>query len=131
MVNESSNRGLDELERISQQMNMTQYEISQREKQDDNRRKKTQDVLTEFRAFSVSIAVNQLQLVATPEMIEQVNALINEQGTAKLSELISSLANNLEQRINIVAETNLDIEPINQSMKALAILVRLLLSLST
>ncbi len=70
MTTESSNSGLDELTRLSQQFKKEEHEATQREKQSARQRKKTQDVLGELRAFSISMAVGQLQLVATPEMIK-------------------------------------------------------------
>ena len=130
MTTESSNSGLDELKRLSEQFKKEEYEATQREEQAARQRKKSQGVLGELRAFSISVAMGQLQLVATPEMIEQVSALKNEQGTAKLRKLIDNLIYDLEKRISIIAVANPDIEPIERSMKTLAILVGLLFSLS-
>ena len=130
MTTESSNSGFDELTRLSQQFKKEEHEATQREKQSARHRKKVQGVLGELRAFSISMAVGQLQLVATPEMIEQVSALKNEQGTAKLRKLVDNLIYDLEKRISIIAVANPDIEPIERSMKTLAILVGLLFSLS-
>ncbi len=130
MTTESSNSGLDELTRLSQQFEKDEHEATRREEQRTRQRKKTQGVIGELRAFSISTAVGQLQLVATPEMIEQISALKNEQGTAKLRKLIDNLIYDLEKRISIIAAANPDIEPIERSMKTLAILVGLLFSLS-
>ena len=130
MTTESSNSGFDELTRLSQQFKKEEHEATQREKQSARHRKKIQGVLGELRAFSISTAVGQLQLVATPEVIKQVSALQNEQGTAKLRKLVDNLIYDLEKRISIIAVANPDIEPIERSMKTLAILVGLLFSLS-
>ncbi len=130
MTTESSNSGFDELTRLSQQLKKEEHEATEREKQSARQRKKTQGVLGELRAFSISMAAGQLQLVATPEMIKQVSALKNEQGTAKLRKLIDNLIYDLEKRISIIAVANPDIEPIERSMKTLTILVGLLFSLS-
>ena len=130
MTNESSNSGLDELMRLSQQFKKEEHEATQREKQSASQRKKAQSVLGELRAFSISTAVGQLQLVATPEMIEQVSALKNEPGTGTLRKLIDNLVDDLEKRISILATANPDIEPIERSIKTLAILVGLRFSLS-
>ena len=130
MTTESSNSGLDELTRLSQQFEKDEHEATQRERQRTRQRNKTQDALGELRALSISTSVEQLQLVATPEMIEQISALKNEQGTAELRKLIDNLIYDLEKRIGIIAVANPDIEPIERSMKTLTILVGLLLSLS-
>ena len=129
MTTESSNSGLDELKRLSEQFKKEEYEATQREEQAARQRKKSQGVLGELRAFSISVAMGQLQLVATPEMIEQVSALKNEQGTAKLRKLIDNLIYDLEKHISIIAVANPDIKPIERSIKTLAILVELLSSL--
>jgi len=130
MATESSGNGLDELMRISQQFEKQEHEATQREKQSARQRKKSQGVLSELRAFSISVAVGQLQLVATPEIIEQVNSLRSKQGTTELRKLIDNLIYDLEKRISIVAVTNPDLKPIEQSIKILAILLGLLFSLS-
>ncbi len=130
MTTESSDSGFDELTRLSQQFKKEEHEATQKEKQRAGQRKKAQGVFDELRAFSISTAVGQLQLVATPEMIEQVNALKNEQGTATLRKLIDNLIYDLEKRISILAVGNPNIEPIERSMKTLAILVGLRFSLS-
>ncbi len=130
MTTDSSDNGLDELIRLSQQFEKQAHEATQREKQSARQRKKSQDVLSELRAFSISMAVGQLQLVATPEVIEQVNALKNKQGTTELRKLIDNLVYDLEKRISIVAIANPDIKPIEQSIRTLTILLGLLFSLS-
>ena len=130
MTAESLNSGLDELTRLSRQFKNDEHEATQREKQRTRQRNKTQGALGELRALSISTSVDQLQLVATPEMIEQVSALKNEQGTVELRKIIDNLMYDLEKRIGIIAVTNPDIEPIERSIKTLAILLGLLLSLS-
>ncbi len=130
MTTESSNSGFDELLRLSQQLKNEEREATQREEQRASQRKQAQGILDELRAFSISTAVGQLQLVATPEMIELVSSLKNEQGTARLRKLIDNLIYDLEKRISILAVANPDIEPIERSMKTLAILVGLSFSLS-
>ena len=129
MTGESSDSGLDELMRLSQQMNKQEHEATQREEQGIRQRKKVQSILGEQRKFSISVAVRQLQSVASPETIEQVNALKGKQGTAELHKLIGSLAYDLEKHISIIAVANPDIKPIERSVQTLSILVELLPSL--
>ena len=66
MTAESSDSGLDELMRLSQQLNKQEHEATQREKQNARQRQKTQGVLSELRVFSISMAVGQLNLISNP-----------------------------------------------------------------
>ena len=130
MTDESSDSGLDELMRLSQQLNKQEREATQREKQTARQKQNSLDVLSELRAFSISMAVGQLKLVASPEMIEQVNALQSKQGTTELRKLIHNLLYELEKQIGIIANANPDVKPIEQLTKTLTILIGLLFSLS-
>ena len=129
MATESSNSGFDELMRLSQQLKQDAHEITQREEQNAKQREKAQDVLDELRTFSISMAVRQLQPIATPQVFEQVKALKSEQGTAELRKSIHELVYDLEKRISIIAVANSDIKPIECSIKTLSILLELLFSL--
>ena len=129
MTTESSDSGLDELMRLSQRLKNQEREATQREKLSAGQKKKSQDALSELRAFSISMAVGQLKLVASPEIIEQVNALQSKQGTTELRKLIDNLLYDLEKQISIIANANPDIKPIEQLIKTLTILMGLLHSL--
>ena len=129
MTAESSDSGLDELMRLSQRLKNQEREATQREKLSAGQKKKSQDALSELRAFSISMAVGQLKLVASPEIIEQVNALQSKQGTTELRKLIDNLLYDLEKQISIIANANPDIKPIEQLIKTLTILMGLLHSL--
>ncbi len=130
MTAESSDSGLDELMRLSQQFNKEQHEATEREKQNARQKQKTQGVLSELRVFSISMAVGQLKLIASPEMIAQVNALQSKPGTTELRKLIQNLIHELEKQTSIMANANPDIKPIEQLAQTLTILVGLLFSLS-
>ena len=130
MTAESSDSGLDELMRLSQQLNKQEHEATQREKQNARQRQKTQGVLSELRVFSISMAVGQLKLISNPEMIEQVNALQSKPGTTELRKLIQNLIYELEKQTSTMANTNPDIKPLEQLSKTLTILIGLLFSLS-
>ncbi|MFC1918980.1 hypothetical protein ACFLWW_03310 [Chloroflexota bacterium] len=131
MTTDSSGNELDELMRLSQQLQKQAHDTAQREKQSARQRNKSQGILSELRAFSISMAVEQLQLVATPDKIEQVNALKSKQGTTELRKLIDNLASDLEKQISIVAITNPDIKPIEQSIRTLTIILGLFFSLNS
>ena len=130
MTTESSNDGLDELMRLSKQFKKQEHQVAGREKLIASQREKSQDVLNELRAFTISTALGQLRLVATSEIIEQVTALKSKQGTTELNRLIDKFAYDLEKHISIAAAANPDLRPIEQSVKTLTILLGLLFSLS-
>ena len=129
MTAESSDSGLDELMRLSRQVNKQAREATQKEKQSARQKQKSQGVLSELREFSISMAIGQLKLVASPEIIEPVNALQGKQGTTELRKLIDNLLYDLEKQISIIANANPDIKPIEQLIKTLTILMGLLHSL--
>ena len=129
MATESSDSGLDELTRSSQQLKRDEHETTQFERQSTQHIKKVQSVLGELRAFSISVAIGQLQTVATSEMIEKVTALKGQKGTAELRKLIGNLVYDMEKGIDSMAVANPNIKPIQRSIKTLAILVGLLSSL--
>ncbi|MFC1958183.1 hypothetical protein ACFLVQ_01270 [Chloroflexota bacterium] len=129
MAAKSSESGFDELMRLSQQFKRQEREATHREQQSARQRKKTQDVLSELRGFSISVAIGQLEMIADPGMVEKVDALRSKRGTAELRGLIRNLAYDLEKRIRTVAAADPDIKPIESSIKTLAILMELLFSL--
>ncbi len=116
MTAESSDSGLDELKRLSQQLKEQQREATEREKLSARQKETSQGVLSELRAFSISMAVRQLRPIASPEIIKQVDALQSRQGTAELRKLINNLMYDLEKQITITAGVNPDIKPIEQSI---------------
>ena len=130
MTGESSDSGLDELMRLSQQFKNDEEVASRREEQSAQQREKTHDVIGELREFSISMAAGQLEPVAAQELIEQVTALKNEPGAEKLRVLVNSLASDLEKEISTLATANPDMESTDRLMKTLVILIRLMSSLS-
>ncbi|MDD5037756.1 MAG: hypothetical protein PHN78_00320 [Dehalococcoidales bacterium] len=131
MAAKSSGSGLDDLMRLSQQFKNQAHEAKQREKQTARQRQKSQDVFSELRALSISVAAKQLQSLAPAETIRQVNALKNKPGTAELLKLIDNLIFDLEKQVSKAAMANPGIKPIERSIKTLAILLGLLSSLSS
>ena len=121
--------GLDELARLSQQFKKHEHESRQREKQSAEQRKRVQSVLGGLRELTVSMSVQQLRLVAAPEIIEKVDSLKSKQGTAELRELISDLASDLEKRIGTISNENPSVKPVERSIKTLIILMELFFSL--
>ena len=129
MESESPESGFEELMRLSQQFTKQEQEHKVREQRRDEQRKKVQDVLGGLKELKLSVATEQLRLVATPEIIERVNSLKDKLGTEELRNLISELADDLENRISTIAASNPDIKPIENSTKTLAILMELFFSM--
>ena len=129
MESEPPESGFEELMRLSQQFTRQGQERTAREKQRAEQGKKVQGVLQGLKELNVSMAIEQLKLVATPDIIEEVNSLKRKQGTGDLRKLISNLTDDLENRIGIVSASNPDMAPLERSMKTLNILLDLFFSL--
>ena len=129
METEPLENGFEELMRLSQQFTKQEQEHTQREQQRAEQREKVQNVLGGLRELTVSMAIEQLKLVAAPEIIEQVNSLKSKPGTEELRKLISDLAYDLENHIGVISASNPDLKPIERSMKTLTILLELFFSL--
>ena len=127
MANEES--GFDELMRLSQQFTQQQEEHEEKERQREEQGKKVQGVLQGLKELKVSMTIEQLQTVATPEIIEEVNALRSKEGTEDLRKVISSLADDLESRLGAISASNADLTPLVSSMRTLNILMDLYFSL--
>lgn len=129
MESESSESGFDELMRLSQQFKRQEQERTEKERQREERGKKAQDVIQGLKELNVSMAIEQLKTVATPELIEEVNALRSKPRTEDLRKAISNLADDLENRIGIISAANPDTAPLLNSIKTLNILMDLYFSL--
>lgn len=129
MESEPPESGFEELMRLSQQFTRQGQERTAREKQRAEQGKKAQGVLQGLKELNVSMAIEQLKLVATPDIIEEVNSLKRKQGTGDLRKLISNLTDDLENRIGIISASNPDMTPLERSMKTLNILLDLFFSL--
>ena len=129
MEPKSPESGLDELIRLSKETARKKKELAEREQQRTKQKQKVQGVLEGLKAIKVSIAVEQLKLVSTPEIIEKISSLTHKQGTEDLRKLISSLTDDLEKRMRDVVTSNPDMLPIERSIKTLAILLELYFSL--
>jgi hypothetical protein len=129
MEDESPEDGLEELMRLSQQFKKQDEERIKKEQQRAEQSKKVQDVLGGLKGLNISMAVEQLKMVATPEIIEQVNSLKSKSGTQELRKLISDLTDDLEKHISIISSSNPDIKSLESSVKTLTILIELFFSL--
>jgi len=129
MDTEDSENGIDELMRLQQQFTRQQEERDEREKQRAEQGKKVRGVLQGLRELNLSMAVEQLKPVATPEVIEKINALAGKEGTEELRKIISGLADNIESQLGVVSASDSDGVPLVNSMRTLNILLDLYFSL--
>ncbi len=129
MTSKPPESGLDELMRLSRQAANDAKELDKKEQQRAEQRQVVQGALKGLREIGVTVTVEQLKQVATPEIIEEVGSLKYQQGTEGLRRLITRLANDLEKRIDDVSASNPDMVPIQRSVKTLVILLELLSSL--
>jgi hypothetical protein len=129
MTPESSESGFDELMRLSRQFTRQQQERTTRERQRQEQGKKVQGVLQGLKDLKVSMTVEQLKPVATPEIIRKVNALKSQPGTEDLRKIISGLAYDLEKNIDVISSSTPGIASLTRSMKTLNILMDLYFSL--
>ena len=130
MTSESGESGLDELMRLSRQTARQAKDLADVEQQRQEQREKAQGVRQGLKEISVSVALQQLRLVAKDEVIEKVSALTKKQGIEDLRKLISDSVHNLEKQTGSVATSKTDISTLEHSVKALAILIELYFALS-
>ena len=121
--------GIDELMRLQQQFTRQEQERTDKQRQREEQGKKARGVLQGLKELKVSMAIDQLKTVATPEILEEVNALKSKPGTEDLRKAISDLAEDLENRLGTVSAANPDTAPLLNSVKTLNILLDLYFSL--
>jgi|TARA_B100002003_G_C13985883_1_gene476583 hypothetical protein len=129
MTSEPPESGLDELMRLSRQTVNEGKELDRKEQQRLEQRQVVQGALKGLREIGVTVTVEQLKQVATPEIIEEVDSLKYQQGTEGLRRLITRLANDLEKCVDDISASNPDMVPIQRSVKTLVILLELLSSI--
>jgi hypothetical protein len=129
METDPNESGFDELMRLSQQFTRQQEEHEKKERQREEQGKKVQGVLQGLKELKVSMAIEQLKAIASPEIIEEVNALRSKPGTDDLRKVISGLADEMERRLGAISESNRDAVPLVNSMRTLNILMDLYFSL--
>jgi hypothetical protein len=121
--------GIDELLRLSRQFTRQQAERDQREKQRQAQGKKVKGVLQGLKELNLSMAITQLKTVARPEIVKQVSALRSQESTDALRKMISSIADDLENRLRTLPAPKTDTAPLVNAMRTLNILMDLYFSL--
>ena len=127
MTDEES--GMDELMRLQQQFTRQQEEHDDRKKQQEEQGKKAQGVLRGLKDLQFSMTIQQLQSVAAPEIIAEVDALKNKPDTEDLRRMISRIADDMENRLEAIAAADSEARPLVDSMRVLNILIDLYFSL--
>ena len=121
--------GIDELMRLSRRFTRQQEERDKQERQRQEQGKKVQGVLQGLKDLNLSMAMQQLKTVAKPEIIRQVSALKNKDGTEDLRKMITTLADDLEKQLGAVSASKTEMTPLVNSMRTLSILLDLYFSL--
>ena len=121
--------GIDELMRLSRQFTRQQEEHNEQERQRQEQGKKVRGVLQGLKDLNLSMALSQLEGVATPEVIQQVTALKSKKDTEDLRKIITSLVDNLEKHLNAISSTKTEMTTLGNSTRTLSILLDLYFSL--
>jgi len=131
MESESPESGIEELLRLSKQTSKMQQDLARKEQERIKRERELADkkqVVHGLKEIKVSVALEQLEPVATPEIIEAVSSLKHQQGSGDLRNLILDLVTELEKDVDGIAGSNPGMVTIERSAKTLAILIELLFS---
>ena len=127
MVEEEN--GMDELLKLQQQFTHQQEEHDSRKKLQEEQGKKAQGVLHGLRDLQFSMTLDQLNPIASKEIIKQVNALKNNPDTDELRKMINRLCDDMEHQLETITAANPDAKSTVDSMRVLNILIDLYFSL--
>jgi hypothetical protein len=126
---EDDESGLDELMRLSQQFTRQQEAQEAQEKAAAEKGKQVKGVLQGLKDLNISMAVQQLKPVATPEIIDKVNSLSNKDDTDDLRKMITGLADEMENKLGALSSDSPKAASLVDSMRTLSILMDLYFSL--
>jgi len=129
MESKSTESGLEELLRLSKEITRVEREQTKAEQDHAEQRQKVRELQQGLSELKVSVALEQLNPIATPEIIKEVSALKNKQTTGELRKVILDLSAELEKRVDSTSGSNQDMDSIKRSVKTLAILIELLFSI--
>jgi len=121
--------GMDELLKLQRQFTRQQEEHDSRRKLQEEKGKKAQGVLHGLRDLQFSMTLEQLNSVASKDIIKKVNALKNNPDTDELRKMISGLSEDIEIRLEAMANSDPAVKPLEDSMRVLSILMDLYFSL--
>ncbi len=120
--------GIDELMRLSRQFTRQQEEHEAKEKQRAVQGKKVRGVLQGLKELNLSMAIDQLKAISKPEIVKQVSALRSQENTDNLRKMITSIADDLENRLHAIPASKTETASLCNSMRTLSILMDLYFS---
>jgi len=129
MESEAPDSGLEELLRLSKEIAKVDQERTKAEQERTEQRQKATELQQRLIELKASVALEQLKLIATPEVIQEVSSLKHKLNTGGLRKLILDLTSELEKWVDNKYGSNLDMDAIKSSVKTLAILIELLFSI--
>jgi len=88
-----------------------------------------QGVLQGLKEINISVALQQLEMVAAPEVIEEVSSLKDKKGKEDLRKLITDLADDVERRAGRLSSADPGVAEIKQAVSTLTILLSLFFAL--
>ena len=96
--------GIDELMRLSKQFTQQKAENEAKERQREAQGKKVRGVLQGLQELNINMTLQQLQPVASPEILRQVTAFKSRPSIEELRKMISSLGDELEKKLDVKKE---------------------------
>jgi hypothetical protein len=129
MESKSSESGLEELLRLSREINKAGQEQTREEKDRTEKRRTVKELRQGLKEINISVALEQLKLMATPEIIREVDSLKHKPTTEDLRQLILGLSAELEKGVDSTSGAKPDMTSIERSVKTLVILIELLFSI--
>lgn len=121
--------GMDELLKLQQQFTRQQEEHEGRRKIQEEKDRKARGVLSGLRELQFSMTLDQLKTVATKDIINQVKALKKNPDPDELRKMITTLAEDIEMRLEAMANTDPAVKPLEDSARTLSILMDLYFSM--
>ena len=121
--------GMDELLKLQQQFTRQQEEHEDRRKIQEEQDRKARGVLSGLRELQFSMTLDQLNPVASKEIINQVKALKKNPDADELRKMITHLAEEIESKLETMANADPAIKPLEDSVRTLSILMDLYFSM--
>jgi hypothetical protein len=121
--------GMDELLKLQQKFTRQQEEHEDRRRLQEEQDRKARGVLDGLRGLQFSMTLDQLDSVASEEIISQVKELKNNPNTDELRKMITNLAEDIESQLEIMSNDDPGVKPLEDSMRVLSILMDLYFSM--
>jgi hypothetical protein len=125
----SEESGLEELQRLSREIGDRGKELVQglgRARNSIERVKKKRVLWAVIREYKISLVLEQLEPLATPEVYKEVKSLKRKKSTAVLRRLILNLIDELEKSFNNSNSSRVNIPATNKKLKIISILLGLI-----